>query len=276
MAKPSEVRARFRSPPKTYAGSRADAARWVRDTLRSQIMEGVFGGLAAATPALPPEAQIAADLGVSRNAVREALDLLRSEGLITRKPGAGTFVTGAKLRQRMDRLEGLAESLAGHKLPVDNRVLSVREAAATPFVARKLKVAEGSLTMFVERLRSVGGIPLSLDTSWLRAEAIPALLGADLHRTDLFSLIEDRLGLTLGWAELTTEAVSADETTAVLLGIRSGSPLLLLHRLTYLDDQTPFDLESIRYRGDRICLLNTLSRSIDADSYKGADRTDEP
>lgn len=277
MRRPSPVpRGYPRSPTRTYPGSRADAARWVRDALRSQIMEGAFGGLAAPSPALPPETRLAAELGVSRNVVREALDLLRGEGLITRVPGAGTFVTGAKLRQRLDRLEGLAESLAGHHLPVDNRVLSVREETATPFVARKLGVDEGSPIVFVERLRSVGGVPLSLDTSSLRAEAIPALLGADLHQTDVFSLIESELGLTLGWAEVTTEAVSADATTAVLLGIRPGSPLLLLHRLTYLDDETPFDLESIRYRGDRICLLNTLPRSIDAGSHERTDGPDVP
>ena len=36
-------------------------------------MEGVFGGLAAARPPLPPEPALAAQLGVSRNAIREAL-----------------------------------------------------------------------------------------------------------------------------------------------------------------------------------------------------------
>src|SRR5690349_2693928 len=36
-----------RPPQPSYAGTRADAARWVRDTLRSQILEGAFGGLAA-------------------------------------------------------------------------------------------------------------------------------------------------------------------------------------------------------------------------------------
>ena len=176
-------------------------------------------------------------------------------------PGAGTFVTGAKLRQGLERLEGLAESLAGHHLPVDNRVLSVREAAATPFVARKLGIPEGSPTVFVERLRSVGGVPLSLDTSSLRPEALSVLQGADLAHLDVFSLLEDKLGLTLGWAEVTTEAVSADEATADLLRIRTGAPLLLLHRLTYLDDETPFDLEAIRYRGDRLCLVTTIPRS---------------
>src|SRR2546423_7160068 len=139
MRRPSPVpRAYPRAPTRTYPGSRADAARWVRDSLRSQIMEGAFGGLAAPRPALPPETRLAAELGVSRNVVREALDLLRAEGLITRVPGAGTFVTGAKLPQGLGRLEGLAEALAGPHLPVDNRVLSGGEATATPLVAREL------------------------------------------------------------------------------------------------------------------------------------------
>jgi GntR family transcriptional regulator len=253
-----------RTPTPSYPGRRADAARWVRDTLRSQILEGAFGGVSAARPALPPEAALAADFGVSRNAMREALDLLRAEGLVTRTPGAGTFVTGAKLRQRLDRLEGLAESLAGFRLPVDNRVLSVRESTATAFVARRLHVEEDSPIVFVERLRSVGGVPLSIETTYLRPEAIPFILDADLERTDVFALLETHLPRSLGWAETTTEAVPADEATATLLHIRPGSPLLLLHRLTYLDDETPFDLEAIRYRGDRLCLVATLPRTANA------------
>lgn len=250
-----------KAPARAYPGRRADAARWIRDTLRSQILQGAFGGLAAARPALPSEATLAAELGVSRNAVREALDLLRAEGLITRTQGAGTFVTGAKLRQRIDRLEGLAESMAGHRLPVDNQVLSVRESTAIPFVARQLNIEEDSPIVFVERVRSVGGIPLSVETTYLRPEAIPFVLGADLETMDIFALIEANLGSSLGWAEITTEAVAADDATAALLDVRAGSPLLLLHRLTHLDDETPFDLEAIRYRGDRLTLVTTLPRA---------------
>ncbi|MGE2732655.1 GntR family transcriptional regulator [Mycolicibacterium vaccae] len=226
--------------------------------LRSQILEGAFGGLAAARPALPPESELAAQLGVSRNAIREAMELLRGEGLITRVQGAGTFVTGAKLRQHLDRLEGLAESLAGHRLPVDNEVLSVREATATPFVAGKLQLPENDPILFIERLRSVGGLPLSLDTTSLRIGAIP--VDAELGQQDVFALIEKELGVRLGWAEITVESVPADSRTAELLQIRSGAPLLLLHRLTYLEDGTPFDLETVRYRGDRCSLVTTAAR----------------
>jgi GntR family transcriptional regulator len=242
-----------------YAGTRADAARWVRDVLRSQILEGAYGGLAAARPALPSESELAAELGVSRNAIREALELLRGEGLITRVQGSGTFVTGAKLRQHLDRLEGLAESLAGHQLPVDNEVLSIRESNATPFVAAKLELPENAPILFIERLRSVGGLPLSLDTTSLRIGAIPA--DAELGQQDVFALIEHELGVRLGWADITVEAVSADANTAKLLRIRTGAPLLLLHRLTHLEDGTPFDLETVRYRADRCSLVTTAARS---------------
>src|SRR6202051_627497 len=115
--------------------------------------------------------------------------------------------------------------MAVYHLPVDNRWLSVRESVATPFVAGKLAVPEGSPIAFVERLCSVGGLPLSLDTSSLRPEAIPVLLDADVSIANLFSLIERELGVRLGWAEVTTEPVAADAETSKLLAIRPGAPL---------------------------------------------------
>jgi GntR family transcriptional regulator len=141
---------------------------------------------------------------------------------------------------------------------VENEVLSVRESVASPFVASKLALPENAPIVFIERLRSVGGLPLSLDTTSLRIGAIP--VDANLDQQDVFALIEKELGVRLGWAEITVESVSADTNTAKLLQIRPGAPLLLLHRLTHLEDGTPFDLETVRYRGDRCSLVTTAAR----------------
>lgn len=42
---------------------------------------------------LPSERTLAADLGVARNTVREALDVLEAQGVVRRRPGSGSFVT---------------------------------------------------------------------------------------------------------------------------------------------------------------------------------------
>ncbi len=45
---------------------------------------------------LPPERKLAADLGVSRRTLRQALSLLEAEGRISRQHGRGTFATDAR------------------------------------------------------------------------------------------------------------------------------------------------------------------------------------
>ncbi|AOZ68863.1 GntR family transcriptional regulator [Rhodobacter xanthinilyticus] len=63
--------------------------QYVVDTLTMQIMGGDYG----LDERLPSERQMAQDLAVARNTVREALDLLEGRGLIRRRAGSGSFVT---------------------------------------------------------------------------------------------------------------------------------------------------------------------------------------
>lgn len=55
---------------------------------------------AAGTGRLPPERQLAVELGIGRRALRRALDVLEAEGLIARVQGSGTFV-GRTARRRI-------------------------------------------------------------------------------------------------------------------------------------------------------------------------------
>src|SRR5690348_6036537 len=88
---------------------RADRARQVADVLRRQVLHGIYSG-----GMLPPEPELAAEFGVSRNAVRDALDLIRDEGLVDRVPGVGTVVATLKYAHGLDDLRGLAEVLCDH------------------------------------------------------------------------------------------------------------------------------------------------------------------
>lgn len=63
-------------------------AHWVAERLRKAIVEGAYGQ----GRRMPAERQIAQALAVSRGTVREALKLLREDGMVERRVGIGTFV----------------------------------------------------------------------------------------------------------------------------------------------------------------------------------------
>ncbi|MFF1257678.1 GntR family transcriptional regulator [Streptomyces sp. NPDC058321] len=63
---------------------------------------------------LPDERELGHALGATRNVIREALALLRDEGLIVRRRGIGTRVVTAKYGHGLERLTGLAETLVDH------------------------------------------------------------------------------------------------------------------------------------------------------------------
>ena len=88
--------------------------------------------------------------------------------------------------------------------------------------------ADGEPVVALERLRLLDGEPLSLDASYLPADIGTPLLDLDLTRNDVFVLIERELGLPLGSAAVSIEAVTADVAVAGLLRVRQGSPLLFL------------------------------------------------
>ncbi|MEU6364869.1 GntR family transcriptional regulator [Streptomyces sp. NPDC046931] len=235
---------------------RADRARQLADLLRRQILTGGFPD-----GTVPHETTLGTDYRASRNTVRQALDLLRAEGLVDRLPGVGTVVVARKYPHGLDRLMGLAETLREHGR-VTNEVRTMGPAPAPAPVAERLGVQPGADVLYIERLRSLGGLPLSLDLTYIPLDLGTRLLGADLENTDVFRLLEAVTGRSLGHAEITLEAVNADAHSAAVLQAPRGAALLMLERLTHLADGRPVDLEFIRFRGDRITMSGLLRRSL--------------
>ncbi|MGW8398269.1 GntR family transcriptional regulator [Streptomyces lydicus] len=238
--------------------TRADRARRVANVLRGQVLRGAF-----ADGVLPDERALVAEFGTSRNTVREALGLLRDEGLVARRRGVGTLVVGRAYQHPLGELSGLAEVLQRHGTVV-NEVREARTVRPPLTVARRLGLAEGAPAVYLERLRRVDGRPLSLDCTYLLQEVGEPLLARGretLERQDVFDLIEQVAGAPLGRAEVSVQAVVADPATCAVLAMPEGGAVLAVERLTRLADGRPADLEFIHLRGDRLTLHATLDRA---------------
>ncbi|BCO52857.1 MULTISPECIES: GntR family transcriptional regulator [Mycobacterium] len=235
-------------------GSRASRARRVADVLRQQIHADAY------PDGLPAELDLAAEFSVSRNTVREALTVLKHEGLIDRGPRVGTHVAQRKYAHGLDALLGLKETFKDLG-EVRNEVRAAMPVTAPPSVARRLRLKPGEQAVFVERLRYLGDLPLSLDLTYLAPDIGRQVLNHPLETDDLFALIEEVSGQRLGSAALALEAIPADAHSAATLQVPDGAALLMLERLTSLADGTPVDLEYIRMRGDRITMRGNLVRA---------------
>ncbi|MBQ4827095.1 MULTISPECIES: FadR/GntR family transcriptional regulator [unclassified Leisingera] len=87
----------------------------VIDTLFARIKAGTY----PVDTRLPSERTLASELGVARNTVREALDVLASQDVIHRRPGSGSFV-----KFRSDpKPETTYSSLAKEVSPLDHLVV---------------------------------------------------------------------------------------------------------------------------------------------------------
>lgn len=223
--------------------------------LRYQIHTGSYDD------GLPVENDLAEEFAVSRNTIREALAVLKNEGMIDRGPKVGTHVTQRKYDHGLDALLGLKETFKSYG-DVRNVVRAAMSVAAPPSVAQRLRLAPGQQVVFVERLRFLGDLPLSLDLTYLAPDIGAEILAQSLETNDVFALIEQVSGQQLGSATLALEAIPADAHSAATLQMPDGAPLLMLERLTSLDDGRPVDLEYIRMRGDRITMRSNLIRSI--------------
>jgi GntR family transcriptional repressor for pyruvate dehydrogenase complex len=104
---------------------------------------------------LPPEAELAGELGASRNTVREAVRGLVTAGVLDVRRGDGTYVTSLRPEQLLHGIGAAAELMAdGFSLELV-QVRRILEPAATALAAQRID--EDTLTeldVLLNRMRS--------------------------------------------------------------------------------------------------------------------------
>ena len=241
------------------------ATGWAAVTLYSRIREELRARIASGAwqphDRVPSESALMKQYGVSRITVRQALGDLEKERVIFRVAGKGSFVALPKPFQELGRLQGFAEAMGALGHDTYNRVLSVREVAATAVVAERLQVEPQQPVVEVRRVRHVGVQPVSLDLTWLPLEIGERVVKEDLSARDIFGILEAECGTPLGHADLVLDAALASDEQARLLAVSPGAPLLHIERLTYGRDGRPLDYEHLYCRSDNFQYRLRLQRS---------------
>jgi GntR family transcriptional regulator len=227
--------------------SRRPAYRAIADVIRERIDQCELTG----GDRLPTERELVEEFGVARMTVRNALDVLQSEGLIERRRGrnGGTFVRSVPPVLELNCMEGLPQQLRRDGLEINARVLHAGPADASSCVAAALKILAGAPVYHVVRLGSVRKTPLVIQHSFYPAALVPGLLEEDLAQS-IPELLHARWNLRLTRkTEVITPGLAADEE-AEALAVDRDLPLLHIRRTMLTEGGVPVEYSQDVLRPD--------------------------
>jgi GntR family transcriptional regulator len=207
------------------------------EEVRRALAEQIGSGRLRPGQRLGAERTLAAELGVSRATLRQALAVLEEGGVVRRVPGrgGGTFVAKGKIERDLSRIVGVPALLRSQGVVAGTRVLSARLAEADDVTAQALRARPGELVIDLVRIRLADGSPFSLEHAKFPARRFPGLLELPLGGS-VYERIE-------------VAAASADE--AAILDVEPGAPLMAITRTTTDADGEPIEFSRDLFRADR-------------------------
>ena len=233
-------------------------------SLRERIARGEFdrdGGL-------PGEQTLALEFGVSRVTLRRALALLESEGLISRRQGAGTFVSaGTRPSPLVVELADVMSQLVAMGRATQVELIEFDYRDPLPEVARALRLEPGARVQWSLRRRLIDGAPFSYLETCVPEEIGRLYTRRDLARTPLLALLE-RNGVEADHARQDISAELATPRAAAALDVAIGAPLIALTRV--VRDAGGRGVEHLRalYRPDRYTFRMELARKAGAEGAR--------
>ena len=211
----------------------------IRDIAAGRLIEG---------EKLPPERDMAAELGIAVGTLRQALKSLTEKGLLDRVQGSGNYVRAKPDAASVYALFRL-ERVAGGGLPTA-RILSVDRCVKDPRLPVFGTHAEGHR---IRRLRFLSGQVAAVEEIWLDASHADRLTAADLSDS-LYLYYRQRLGLWIARAEDSIGQGPVPDWAPPDFPHPPGTPLPLITRVSWAQGGqsveasfTWYDPRTVRY-----------------------------
>lgn len=223
-----------------------------------QVSEGLIRDIGAGRLAhgarLPPEREMAADLGIAVGTLRKALAGLSEKGLLERRQGSGNYVRrrpGVASVYSMFRLElvsggGLptAELLGLDRCPKPER--------APPF-------GPASEAWRLRRLRRLDGLAVALEEIWLDAGHAPMLRPEEISES-LYLSFREALGIDVAQAEDRVGLGSVPDWTGGGFAPPAGHAVGYVERVSRLADGEPVEYSRTWFDADRCRYVSRMGK----------------
>lgn len=214
--------------PKLDEHSNTPLYQQVEATLK-ELIEGV---VYSPGDQIPSERELSDMLGISRMTARRAIENLIRKGILERRSTQGTFVRQPSVLRRVgkDFALGLTQLLHDTGATPGSRLLRFEIIPAPLKIAEKLDIRLGEPVAELRRLRLSNDVPFCIETSYLPQRFVPGLSAADfsLENASLYAILRERYKIFVSKNDETLKISYATPDEAELLGLKTGSPVILL------------------------------------------------
>lgn len=227
------------------------------------LREAIEEGLLNRGDALPAERVIAKKLGVSRVTVRKTIERLERSGFCTRKPGAGTFVTGSAsaeggtiLPQSLSALHGFSEDMISRGFKPGSQLIESKTTTPNAEEMFSLNLKQ-ELVLRLTRVRTADKTPMALEVCCIPVNVLPPGLERDFAIDSVYAAMNK----TAHAPVRATQRISArtlNQEQASLLDTTEGAPALYIKRAAYDANDQPVEYTCSYYRADRFDFVAQL------------------
>ncbi|MGH8931760.1 MAG: GntR family transcriptional regulator [Egibacteraceae bacterium] len=225
----------------------------IADQLREAIQRGDY----APGDPIPSETQLVEKYGLSRPTIRQAIAILRAEGLLRVEHGRGAFVRQRPPVRRTSRTR-YQQSLRTQTLltaGLTSEITQTTRAIPPVEVAVLLGIDEDAEAFARRRiLRTPDGTAVEIATSWFPlqiVQAAPLLAETRPIPSALFAYVEEQTGrtYTTGTERIGARMPTPSEATA--LGLPVGIPVLTVVFAARDERDQPLEVVESVYPADR-------------------------
>lgn len=197
---------------------------------------------------IPNEVELAKKLAISRTTLRQALNKLVYEGLLSRKKGIGTKVVKKSISSKSNNWLSFSQEMEARGVRVKNYELHLSWVVPDDNIKQFFEIKADHKVLKMERLRGDGDSPFVYFVSWFHPRI--GLTGEENFKLPLYEMLEKEHSVI---ATLSKEEISArtcDKSIAEKLEISTGSPILFRKRMVYDQAERPIEYNLGYYKGD--------------------------
>jgi DNA-binding GntR family transcriptional regulator len=226
--------------------------------IANQLQDRINAGEWPPGKRMPTESALAAEFGVNRLTIRQALAQLRQIGAIDIRQGSGTYVSVPRppiLEISIDAADQAVDTGSVHASikSISHNVTESPlgyEADPNPRAAGHLGLDAGYLGR-LDIVCDSDGVPFSVSSYWLDDRRFSGLVAAWIPEATLATVMREVYGITLYYDWRGFTAAAAGTVEVAHLGGPLGAPLIVRDGVSVDPDGTPVYYVRRRIRAER-------------------------